>query len=104
MITEVIPRHGARLVRLTITPRLSAPERVTWVIAREWPAWGAIAAFVILVAAGHRVPRWELDPALVAGYILGLLGTRYLARGARITHVRLDVVTVRREPRAVSGA
>lgn len=98
MITEVIPRHGARLVRLTITPRLSAPERVAWVIAREWPVWGAIAAFVILVAAGHRMPRWELDPALVAGYILGLLSTRCFARGARIAQVRLDIVTVSQNP------
>ena len=93
MITEAIPRHGARLVRLTILPPLSAAERLAWIVAREWPVWGAVAAVVILVMAGHRIARWELDPALVAGYVLGLLGTRFLTRGVRLAQVRLEVVT-----------
>lgn len=96
MITEAIPRHGARLLRFTVMPELSAGAHVAWAVAREWPLWGAIAALVILAMAGHHIARWELDPALVAGYVLGLLGTRFLTSRIRTAQVRLEVATVAR--------
>jgi len=96
MITEAIPRHGAGLVRLTMLPQLSAAERMAWIAAREWPVWGAIAGLVILVIAGPRLAHWELDPALIAGYLAGLVATRMLARGIRVASVRLEVATVSR--------
>jgi hypothetical protein len=94
-VTGTIPRHGAEIVRMTVVPALTAAERVSWAIAREWPIVGAVLALAVLCVWGPRLGGAELDPFLVAGYAGGLLLTRGLARSIRRSLVRLEVVVRR---------
>ena len=90
-LLETIPRHGARLVRLTVVPLLSRSEWMAWVVAREWPVVGAVTGLIALVVWGRAVPRAELDPLVVGGYLVVLLATRWLTRAVRPAVVRLEV-------------
>ena len=90
-LVETIPRHGAALVRLMLVPPLSRRERWAWMLAREWPLAGAIAGVIALMAWGRAVPRAELDPLVVGGYLVVLLATRWLTRRVRPAVVRLEV-------------
>lgn len=80
---------------MTLLPTLSAAESVAWVVAREWPILGALAALGTIALVGPRLGPAALDPLLVAGYLGGLLVTRWSVRSIRASLVRLDVVVRR---------
>lgn len=77
---------------MTLLPTLSLAERVTWVAARDWPIVGALVALAAVCAFGPRLGPGVLDPLLVAGYLGGLLITRWSVRSIRASLLRLELV------------